>query len=70
MQLAMTGYPAIGYIFGTTQITFAMQMTSLGCGIGVWIVTFFTKLTSMNWFANFESDNSTKFVLIDQEKKY
>ena len=45
----MTGYPWICIIFGTTPMTFEMQMTALGCAVGSLLVGLFTKLTPFNW---------------------
>ena len=49
IQVAMTGYPWICIIFGTTPMTFEMQMTALGCAIGSLLVGLFTKLTPFDW---------------------
>jgi len=45
----MTGYPYFDIIFGTTPITFNMQMTALGCALGSLLVGLFTKLTPYDW---------------------
>ena len=57
IQVAMTGYPHFCVIFGTTPITFAMQMTALGCALGSLVVGFFTKLTPYKWTNFYDKQN-------------
>jgi len=40
----MTGYPAIGVVFGTTPISLAMHLTAIGCAFGSLAVGFIWKL--------------------------
>ena len=65
----MTGYPALGIIFGTTPITFAMNLTAIFCAFGSLAVGFIWKLTLSTYPGNHELyDRDKEFIgYIDQK---
>jgi len=47
VQFIMVGYPALGYLFTTTPITFGMHMTAICFGLGSWILAAIMKTTGI-----------------------
>jgi len=58
----MTGYPALGIIFGTTPITFAMNLTAIFCAFGSLAVGFIWKLTLSTYPGDHEYQRDIKFI--------
>jgi len=59
IQYAAISFEWLCFVFGTTPITWQMQVTALCCGLGTLVISALVKLTPHNWIKKCEKRNDS-----------